>query len=83
MGFSECCPGSREFKAPYPEELICVFCRRKNEIWSDEPETLCKGCGKTISRDLKAGCLAWCPSARECLGADKYERLMKHLKDRS
>jgi DNA-directed RNA polymerase subunit RPC12/RpoP len=59
---------------------VCVFCDRKNEIWSDEPDTACRGCGKTISRELKATCIAWCPGARQCVGAEKYERLMRKMK---
>ena len=36
-----------------------------------------KGCGKNISRDMKPTCLEWCPAAQECVGTEKYERLMK------
>lgn len=75
------CPGSAEIRSPYPEELRCVFCDRVNEIWSDEPETKCKGCGRTISRDMKESCIMWCPAAKECVGAEKYGRLIKALKD--
>lgn len=75
----ESCPGSREIRNPYPEDLICVFCLNKNEIWSDEPDTMCKGCGKTITRDMKPSCLQWCSAAKECVGTEKYERLIKKL----
>jgi predicted amidophosphoribosyltransferase len=75
----ESCPGSREIRSPYPEELFCVFCGKKNEIWTDEPDTVCKGCGKTITRDMKPSCLQWCSAAKECVGAEKYERLIKKL----
>lgn len=76
----ETCPGSSEIRAPYPEELICVFCGHKNEIWSDEPDTQCKACKKTIDRKMKTTCLEWCPAARQCVGAEKYDRLMKAIK---
>ena len=76
----EGCPGSREIRNPYPEEITCVFCGRAVEIWSDEAETTCKGCGKTAGRDIKASCILWCPAAKECVGAEKYERLMKAVK---
>ena len=26
---------------------------------------------------MKPTCLEWCPAAKECIGAEKYERLMK------
>ncbi len=78
----ESCPGSREIRTPFPEELVCIFCHTKNEIWSDEPDTICKGCGMIITRDMKPSCLQWCPSARECIGSEKYERLMKKLTEK-
>ncbi len=77
----ESCPGSREIRNPYPEEIECIFCGTKNEIWSDEPETVCSSCGKTISRDLKSSCIQWCAFAKECVGAEKYERLIKAIKE--
>ncbi len=73
----EGCPGSKEIRNPFPEEIECFWCGAVNEIWSDETERACKGCGKTISRDIGVTCLQWCPAARECVGAEKYERLMK------
>jgi len=73
----ESCPGSREIKTPYPEPITCFWCHSVSEIWSDEAETACKGCGRTISRDMKPTCLDWCPAAQECIGSEKYERLIK------
>lgn len=73
------CPGSAEIRNPYPEELECLWCAAKNEIWSDEPEMNCKSCGKQISRDMASSCIQWCPAAKECVGAEKYERLMKAM----
>ncbi|GAB4482726.1 MAG: hypothetical protein OHK006_01850 [Thermodesulfovibrionales bacterium] len=76
----EGCPGSQEIRTPYPEEIRCFWCEATNEIWSDEPDTKCKSCGKTVARDMKTSCIEWCPAARECVGAEKYDRLMKALK---
>lgn len=73
----ESCPGSKEIRSPYPEEIVCIFCGNISEIWSDETETKCKSCGKTIGRDMKPTCLQWCPVAKECVGSEKYKRLMK------
>jgi len=78
----EGCPGSKEIRNPSPEEVECFWCSAANEIWSDETEMACKSCGKTISRDIGVTCLQWCPAARECVGAEKYERLMKAAKAR-
>jgi hypothetical protein len=77
----ESCPGSKEIRTPYPEEIQCVWCDTTGEIWSDEAETVCKGCKRTISRDMRPTCIDWCPSARECIGFEKYERLMKRKKN--
>lgn len=80
----ESCPGSKEIRTPYPEELICVFCMHKNEIWTDEPDTVCtvcNMCGKTITRDMRQSCLQWCPAAKECVGTEKYDRLMKKINE--
>ncbi|MCG6551172.1 MAG: hypothetical protein L7F77_02495 [Candidatus Magnetominusculus sp. LBB02] len=73
----ESCPGSSEIRNPYPEELKCYSCGHFNEIWSDETETQCKECNKTISREMKPTCLDWCPAAKECVGIEKYNRLKK------
>lgn len=77
----EKCPGSREIRNPYPEEIVCPFCRHKGEIWTDEPDTVCEGCRRTIERQMKPTCLQWCPAAKECVGLEKYERLMKAHSD--
>ena len=76
----EGCPGSKEIRNPYPEELKCVFCGSANEIWSDETGTKCRKCRKEINREMKANCLMWCPAAKECVGSEKYERLKKAMK---
>jgi len=79
--FKEGCPGSKEIRNPYPEEITCASCGSTVEIWSDEADTVCKKCGKTVSRDMKMTCLQWCPAAKECVGAEKYERIMSRVKD--
>ncbi|MDA8170862.1 MAG: hypothetical protein M0Z48_03430 [Nitrospiraceae bacterium] len=76
----EGCPGSREITNPHPEEIRCRHCGAANEIWSDEPEIECGGCGQTISRRMAYNCILWCPAARQCVGEEKYERLIKSMK---
>lgn len=77
----ESCPGSREIRNPYPEEIRCVFCGGSVEIWSDETEAKCKSCGKLVGRHMKDSCLMWCPAAKECVGIEKYEKIMANLKE--
>lgn len=76
----EGCPGSKEIRTPSPEEIACYWCGFSNEIWTDEVEIVCKRCDKTISREIGVTCLQWCPAAKECVGAEKYERLMRSVK---
>ncbi|MEJ2183068.1 MAG: hypothetical protein P8Y66_06060 [Nitrospirota bacterium] len=76
----EGCPGSREIRSPYPEPLRCAYCEAENEIWSDEPETRCRSCGRTIDRKMREICILWCPSAKECVGIEKYERITRALR---
>ncbi len=83
MIMKESCPGSREIRNPYPEEILCVFCGSGVEIWSDETETACKNCGRTVTRDMKNTCLEWCPAAKECVGLEKYEKIMKKLAEQN
>ncbi len=78
--FKESCPGSAEIRSPYPEEINCFWCKTRNEIWSDEVEMDCKKCGKKITREMKTSCIEWCPAARDCVGPEKYDRLMKARK---
>ncbi len=76
----ESCPGSKEIRNPYPEEITCFWCGELNEIWSDETEMDCTKCGREITRNMKPSCIEWCPAARECIGAERYEKLMKAAK---
>jgi hypothetical protein len=80
MSLKESCPGSLEIRTPYPEEIICYWCDAVSEIWSDESEIICRKCGRTISRGMKPTCIEWCTAARECIGTEKYEKLMKSRK---
>ncbi len=43
-------PACSEKYAPLPECIICSGCGQDIEIWSDEEETTCSMCGKTIQR---------------------------------
>jgi hypothetical protein len=77
----EGCPGSKEIRSPYPEDITCAFCGGKVEIWSDEPDASCKACGKTVNREMKPSCIQWCQFARECVGSEKFERISKALSE--
>ncbi len=78
--FKEGCPGSAEIRTPKPEDIRCQQCGEKIEIWSDEPETQCRKCGHMNSRPIGTSCIEWCAYAKECVGAEKLEKLLKSSK---
>ncbi len=43
-------PACAEKYAPLPETFICQGCGREIELWSDEEESACPGCGSRIER---------------------------------
>ncbi len=43
-------PACSEKYAPVPESMVCSWCGRNIEIWSDEEQATCSGCGETVKR---------------------------------
>jgi len=78
--FKEGCPGSAEIRSPKPEDIRCQKCGEKIEIWSDEPDIACKKCGYLNARPIGTSCIEWCAFAKDCVGAEKLERLLKASK---
>jgi len=74
------CPGSDLIKNPRAEEIVCPGCGESVEIWSDEAEAACPGCGTLVFREMPSACWEWCGSARECVGPDRYDRLIRGRK---
>lgn len=79
MSLFKGCPGAINFREVRPDDIECPFCGTEVEIWSDEPTAKCPGCGREIARSRGASCIDWCTYARECVGHEKYERLMQML----
>ncbi|MFZ5916430.1 MAG: hypothetical protein ACOYZ7_05835 [Chloroflexota bacterium] len=75
------CPGAINFRDVRPNDIECPFCGAKVEIWSDEAYARCPGCGREVTQHRGASCIDWCSHARECVGSDKYERLMHMLEN--
>ncbi|MDI6756734.1 MAG: phosphohydrolase [Endomicrobiia bacterium] len=73
------CPGSMggNIKA---ETAKCSVCGLETEIFSDETWIRCPACGARVERRAGniagASCYDWCRSARECMGAQAYEKYM-------
>jgi endogenous inhibitor of DNA gyrase (YacG/DUF329 family) len=74
------CPGSAAFTEVTPDVLPCPWCEADVEIWSDEVEVNCPGCGRPVSRQRILGCIDHCKMARECIGPERYQRLVERMK---
>lgn len=71
------CPGVKQFRQPEPQEVKCPFCEALVEIWTDESEVVCPGCGKKVRREMAQNCLDWCKFAKECVGEKAYEDYLR------
>lgn len=79
MSLFKGCPGAINLRDVRPTDVVCPFCGAEVEIWSDEPFARCPGCDREVTQSRGASCIDWCSSARQCVGSDKYERLMRML----
>jgi hypothetical protein len=70
------CPGAQRFTQPTPEFFPCPFCHEEVEIWSDEVEAKCPGCKQLVTRERIQGCIDHCEMAKECLGDERYQKLV-------
>jgi Zn finger protein HypA/HybF involved in hydrogenase expression len=77
MALNGGCPGAKLFKEIKPDYIDCPHCRREVEIWSDELIITCPYCKGEVSQSRGASCIDWCQFARECVGAEKFERLQQ------
>jgi transcription initiation factor TFIIIB Brf1 subunit/transcription initiation factor TFIIB len=62
------CPGSKIFKQPQPENIVCPNCKREIEIWTDESRVKCACCGNIATRKIGQSCIEWCKYAKYCVG---------------
>jgi hypothetical protein len=72
------CPGSQKFSHPQPEMIKCPFCAGEVEIWTDEVQASCPGCGTIVAREGIQSCLDWCKQAKECVGEEAYRKYLKN-----
>ena len=70
------CPGMP--KTPELTEKRCPECGQVIEFFSGDSERVCKNCGH-VAYNETLKCVMWCKSARECVGDEMYERMMKML----
>jgi len=70
------CPGMDRFKTPTLEERVCPECGEIIEIFATDISVACDKCGFVAYND-KLSCVMWCKYARQCVGDEMYEHLMK------
>ncbi len=54
----------------------CPECGYAVEIFSDEMRRRCPKCGAIVLKEEAPSCVAWCSSARQCLGEERWRELM-------
>ncbi|MBQ6601916.1 MAG: hypothetical protein IJH99_00760 [Eubacterium sp.] len=63
-------------RTPTLTEKICPVCGSVIEIFSIDTEVACDKCGFVAYNDTLS-CVQWCEHARECVGDEMYEAMMK------
>jgi DNA-directed RNA polymerase subunit RPC12/RpoP len=68
------CPGQdiRNLRAALYK---CPNCGAEVEMFSDELRIKCKKCGEYVYKEKTPSCIEWCPSARQCLGEERWKAL--------
>jgi ribosomal protein S27AE len=74
----EQCPGASNIRTPTIELKTCPQCSTEIEMFSSDMQMNCPKCGFTVYNDLES-CIQWCKYAKECVGEEVYERLMKKV----
>ena len=72
------CPGASNIRTPTIEQKKCPKCGAEVELFSIDMQMDCPKCGFTVFNDLES-CIQWCVYAKECVGEEMYERLMKKV----
>ncbi len=75
------CPGAIDIRTPTIEIKICPDCGEEIEFFSTDFQRKCPKCGFTVYKDLMS-CVEWCKYARECLGDELYEKLIKEKEEK-
>ena len=72
------CPGSIRVRQPMPEMFTCPNCGSEVEIWTHERMRKCSICNKPVVKDMGgASCIQWCQYAKECIGEERYQELLR------
>ena len=63
-------------KTPTITEKVCPNCGNVIELFSIDTEVACDKCGFVAYND-ELSCVQWCKYAKDCVGEEMYEHLMK------
>ena len=63
-------------RTPEILEKICPRCDHEIEMFSTDTEVACENCGFIAYNDTLS-CVQWCKYARQCVGEEMYEQMMK------
>ena len=58
----------------------CPKCGYKVEFFSDELLRVCPRCRARVSQEQLPSCVEWCQAARECIGPQRYDEMMRQKK---
>ena len=67
------CQGKKDITI---EERTCPQCGHTVELFSIDASVKCEHCGFEVYNDALS-CVQWCQYARQCVGDEMYESLMK------
>ena len=73
MTVLDSCQGKPQVKIM---EKTCPRCGHEIEIFSIDTQMECENCGFVIYNDTLS-CVQWCRYARQCVGEEMYEAMMK------
>lgn len=63
-------------KTPTIVEKVCPQCGHEIEMFSIDTEMTCEHCGFVAYNDTLS-CVQWCAHAKECVGEEMYQQMMK------
>jgi ribosomal protein S27AE len=75
------CPGAANISGtPTLKVKKCPECGTEVELFSTDQQVACAKCGFVVYNDI-ISCIRWCKVARECVGDEMYEKLMKKIEE--
>ena len=72
------CPGqdSRNLSVSFH---LCPQCGKEVEMFSDEMRVKCPQCKTSVEKKTVPTCIQWCKQAKQCLGPDRWQKVMEAL----